>query len=1756
MAEYREQQSAVIDEPLDLIIDMASKVSLAMHHNSVPFLKKIVIRNNSEAAIENIELKLLTEPGFIKPKTWHLTALGPGQSQIISNQDFGLDPAMLDALTEAQPAKASFSVSTTGRDIIKEVPIELLARNQWGGAGYFPQLLCSFIQPNDGAIEKILRVASENLRASGHDDSLNGYTVGSKERVWQLASAIWNSIVSMNLSYALPPVSFEVSGQKIRLPKQIYENRLATCLDLTVLFAAALEHCGLHPLVVLVKDHAFPGLWLKEQSAHTVLIDDITMLRNRVKLGEILLFEATMATHKSPKPSLRQAMAKAAEHISEKEEDKFEFAIDVKVARSQGIRPLSDMVFERNTSADTDDAGAVDIAPLVEAAPDFADVIESATEAPLTPQTRLEHWQRKLLDLSLRNSLLNFRAVKRSIAFIAPDPGKLEDILAAGVEFKLMSSPALMQGSDPRDAELHQVKYNEDAAKTNALAALDRNEIHVPLKDTELDTRLTELYRTARTDMEEGGSNTLHLALGFLSWRQDKAEDKKLKAPLILIPVKLLRKSVKSGYKLVLHEDEPKFNPTLLEMLRKDFHLAIPEVEGELPKDHSGLDIKKIWQAVITAVKDIRGWELTEDVVLSTFSFSKFLMWKDLVERTEQLKLSPIVKHLIETPREPFMASDGEFPEDRSLDKDFAPENVFCPLPSDASQLRAVLAASSGKNFVLEGPPGTGKSQTIANMISHCLASGKTVLFVSEKIAALNVVHRRLKEQGLAEFCLELHSAKARKAEVLESLKRSWASNGKMSHVEWEKSCNRLKSLRNELNSFVTSLHKTYGNGLTAYSAIGIDVSNGDIPDIGLAWSQVNSHSQSDMDDMRQLAQRLGLNALETIAQGAEINFALLESAEWSTLWQERLVSNGRSIIPVAQEIDVAASQFCRSVGMDTPVLTLAIRNGLAELARVLPKAAGYDWRFVMSPSISRMAQRFGKGVAISKEHKDVQASLSTIYKPEALQLDLDALHQSWVESDTQWFLKKGLTQAKIRKKLRTVMSDPRAKPSFATDIPKLIELKRLTTEIDTYKDLTEATHGLWQGLQTDFPQLLAALSFNSELQPALAKVASDMDAVTRWRAAIERALGDGNPLLSSGATISNAATNLLSAATKYEAAEAAFLDAAGSNQQKLSALALDTPSKFSGYCEKMLTLQPRIRAWCAWQKVRQEASNVGLAPLVEALEQKKISPNDCERAFQTAYCRWWIKNIIDGNEALRCFVATEHEKKISDFRILDDKLSRLTTEYIRAKLHSDMPSQASVQRNSEWGILRHEMEKKKAHIPLRQLISRLPTAMTKLVPCLLMSPLSVAQYLPPDTSLFDVVIFDEASQIPVWDAIGAIARGKQCVIVGDPKQLPPTSFFDRKDSAAVDDEVIEVEDLESILDECLGASIPKQSLDWHYRSRHESLIAFSNHNYYDGRLVTFPSPVTDDRAVSLNYIPEAVYEKGGARTNKAEAKALVADIVAMLKSPVYQSGKTDYPTIGVVTLNSEQQKLIEDLLDDERRKSPEIEPFFAEELNEGIFVKNLESVQGDERDIIYFSVTYGPDVSKYVSMNFGPINKPGGKRRLNVAITRARQGLKVFSSIKAEHIDLSRSKAEGVRDLKWFLDFSDRGAQALGEVIKGVGGYHESPFEVAVAEALSRKGWQVHAQIGVSAFRIDLAVVDPDMPGRYLSGVECDGATYHRSATARDRDKLREQVLRGLGWEILRIWSTDWWVDPQTVLDKVDTKLRQLLEDRRKLAA
>ena len=427
-----------------------------------------------------------------------------------------------------------------------------------------------------------------------------------------------------------------------------------------------------------------------------------------------------------------------------------------------------------------------------------------------------------------------------------------------------------------------------------------------------------------------------------------------------------------------------------------------------------------------------------------------------------------------------------------------------------------------------------------------------------------------------------------------------------------------------------------------------------------------------------------------------------------------------------------------------------------------------------------------------------------------------------------------------------------------------------------------------------------------------------------------------------------------------------------------------------------------------------------------------------------------------------------------------------------------------------------------------------------------MMSPLSVAQYLPVDQALFDVVIFDEASQITVWDAVGSIARGKQVIVVGDPKQMPPSNFFNRAD----DDPDGDIEmggDLESILEQMLAASIPSRTLRLHYRSRHESLITFSNDRYYDNELVTFPSPQVSDPAVRLERPSNeaAFYARGGARTNQGEARAIVDEIV---RRTTNLDSRIPDRSIGVVTFNSEQQTLIENLLDHARREHPEMEAAFSAERSEPVFVKNLETVQGDERDVILFSVTYGPDRTGHVTMNFGPLNREGGERRLNVALTRARHELIVFSTLHPDAINLSRTRARAVADLRDFLVYAENGT--LSAPSQGYRGDFDSPFEKAVARALQSRRWTVHPQVGASAYRIDLGIVHPDAPGRYLAGIECDGATYHSSVFARERDKIRQEVLEDLGWKILRIWSTDWWTDKAGSLARLDGALREVLKE------
>jgi very-short-patch-repair endonuclease len=1720
------------------------KINLASHQNAVPVLREVVVMNETDSPLPNVDIKLTSEPPFIQTKVWHVDEIGPQQHYNLVGLDVVLEGPLLARLNEAETAQVSVAVTSNAEEVARiDLPVQLLARNQWGGISQMPEMVAAFVQPNETVVDRILKKAADLLREHGKDPALNGYQGGSKH-AWELISAIWSAVGTMGLDYALPPASFEHLGQKVRSPDQIGDSGLATCLDITLLFCAALEQCGLNPLIVFTHGHAFAGAWLRPEEFSTAVTDDVTALRKRIKLNELVLFETTLVTHR-PLPKFSFAAERGSQQIAEAVEHSFELAVDVRRARMQRIKPLASTIVPTISANDT---SAPTIETTWEDAPDLPDndgAIDDHSDA-IKPEGRLQRWQRKLLDLSLRNNLLSFRATKTAIKLNAADASALEDLLSEGKVIKLLPRPDLMDGSDPRNQSIHESRAQEDVRRQHANDALKRNEVFVDLGGDELESRLIELYRHARTTLQEGGSNTLYLAIGFLTWTRDDKDSKRYRAPLILVPVHLHRKSVRSGFSLTKHDDEPRFNPTLLEMLRQDFKLTISVAEGELPKDASGLDVAGIWQAVAHAIKQIRGWEVAEDVVLANFSFAKYLMWKDLIDRTDQLKQNAVVRHLIETPRERY-ASDTFFPSPRELDQLYAPEKTFCPLPADSSQLSAVMAAAKGKDFVLIGPPGTGKSQTISNLIAQCLAEQKRVLFVSEKMAALDVVYRRLRDVGLGEFCLELHSSKARKIDVLEQLGRAWQAKGGVDSEQWRSEAQRLKTTRDQLNTFVTQLHRKHCNGLSVFEAVGQVVAGGNIPRVGLAWPSPDAHDVERLSLLCELADKLDVNA-KAVDVSSTHSLAWVAHNDWSPRWQQSLMQAASDLIPRAEALIKAATALQKAIGLPDVTLNQSGRNGLAQLAAALPMAAGNDWRFVLRPDGRTLTEQLRNGLELISAHRAQKEQLSVAYRGEATSADLTQLQTAWAAANATWWPMRWLRCRKVRKTLAT-FAEISTKADVGADIECLLRMRELERDVAEADALQSKTDGLWVGLNSNKDNIQRALEFQQLLSGAIAVVAHDVDSLTAVKTALERLLGDGNALLEPSGSVAGVCNAYQQTLATFQAAADMLIGLVGLDSTTQLPDKLETPAELIAVCRLLPPLEPKLNAWCAWRRAGTEATTQGLSKLVTALESGTVTPGKARELFDVDYCRWWLNAVVDNDDVLRTFVSVEHEKRIADFKLLDDTFTTLTRDYLRAGLCALLPNQESVERNSEWGILRHEMQKKQRHLPLRELISRLPTAITKLTPCLLMSPLSIAQYLSAETAPFDVVVFDEASQIAVWDAIGAMARGRQVVMVGDPKQLPPTAFFSR---AETDDDDPDVEsDLESILDECLGANMPVLDLSWHYRSRHESLIAFSNHRYYGGKLVTFPSPVTADRAVSFNHVKDGVYEKGGARINKPEAKALVADILSQLLDPAFISQKY---TIGVVTFNAEQQKLVEDLLDEERRKHPSIEPFFAEDSLEPLFVKNLESVQGDERDVIYFSICYGPDITGAVSMNFGPMNRTGGGRRLNVAITRARQALRVFSSLNPDQIDLSRTQAEGVRDLKHFLEFAQRGPRALAAAVSGTLGNYESPFEEAVAAALISKGWQLHPQVGVSSFRIDLGVVDPDAPGRYLAGIECDGATYHRSATARDRDKLREQVLRGLGWEIVRIWSTDWWINSQDALNKVHEQLQLLLDQQRSI--
>lgn len=1578
---------------------------------------------------------------------------------------------------------------------------------------------------------------------------------------------------------------------------------------------------------------------------------------------------------------------------------------------------------------------------------------------------QLDRWQQDLVNLTKRNKLLFFKHAKTaSLEIVAPSMSQIEAGLSdPGWTFRIPPDPKEDITPRPRKAtELETTKRT-------------RNELLNSLKNLERTTSQTHL---------DTGLWVLYLGYGMLTWTEVDGGDP-VESPLLLQPAVLARPNSPTEFTLKASDDDAVVNPALAIKLANDFDISLPTIDDV--DGGPGAVLREVGRRI----GNRPGWRVDERVVLTTFTFHKEAMYRDLLTNRKEIAEHPLVQIAAIGSSAGADRFDFVPPTEDELETLLPPEDLVSILDADSTQRKCIVAAREGRSFVMDGPPGTGKSQTIANVIAELLHLGKSVLFVSEKAAALEVVANRLKNQRLGEFILELHSHKATRKELALELGRALELSPQASSKFTNTDRSQLVRIREQLNNYAIAVNQRREPlGRSLHQVIGRTLELQESPHAPVARVADASMTAEFLAHVVATAEQLG-RAWKPVSVGDDFLWRSLRDTAFSAGRQqeiERLIAECRDAVERIQEV---SSLFDTSLGLgwrstpadvdrlfrllslteahprrgELPVAWLTqtdlqsvialVNSRRQHVSRLLnlydtaQRLGGDSWRgtplgaartarnalkgldatsqpFTLSPDarVNSVSQVLDLWADVEKHVAELQSDAHTVASAFGISAaglsaarcselaELTGLMGSTTPPEPSWlspFAQAALTEAVTV--LTELVADYRrrrdALSSTFTDQILELDLAGLKARLAANKGLrrlggtyradkktlagcvltgkvtpavierlddavawrelrdrltsAESTHSQLLGsyyegpLATDLDRIERALSVaqravalcGTTIPPEVSKQvargatpsAEAQDAGERlrrnleiWRLQIEPRLsqfgvdGSGQSLALLVSLVSttrqdletlrrvvveaNAATGrdltVLDAVQLSEHAEeiheseqylesVALADAAllgpswagiasdfdvleadlewarrvvatagGPLDESAASYLITMPetaeslglqlgavtkswqaiadqfqspwrehlsADFVASLESGLALlddlgatTADIEVWTRHAIARQELTDAGLGDVVTFLEAQRVSGDQVAPAVERSMLENWVDAVMSADSRLKQLNPSDRADLVTKFQRLDRELvANAAAKVINACAERRPATALGVS-----GIIRREAQKRTRHKPIRVLLSETREVTLALKPCFMMSPLSVSQFLPPNFT-FDVVIFDEASQVKPSDAVNCIYRGHQLIVAGDPRQLPPSNFFEHMAEEGTDDYDDEApEDFESVLDVFLGSGIPSLPLQWHYRSQHESLITYSNYRFYDGRLHTFPGAVEQAQDVGVEMFKVAgVYRRGASRDNPVEAQKVVERVL-------YHRRNHPQLTLGVVAFSSAQESAIVAEFERQQPTAPEIgELLGGEDRLNGFFVKNLENVQGDERDIIIFSIGYGPDENGKFTEQMGPLGKSGGERRLNVAITRARRRIEVVASIAAGNFP-GTSSAAGIRHLQRYLDYAERGVPALALDVVQADADVESVFEEQVLRVIQRLGFDAQPQVGVAGYRIDLGVRHPARPGEFVLGVECDGAAYHSSRVARDRDRLRQEVLEGLDWRLYRIWGPSWFRDPR----------------------
>jgi very-short-patch-repair endonuclease len=1302
---------------------------------------------------------------------------------------------------------------------------------------------------------------------------------------------------------------------------------------------------------------------------------------------------------------------------------------------------------------------------------------------------RIDRWRRNLVDTSLRNRLLDVKESRLGcLRLTSPSP---RDIYGVVVEQK----------------DTFEVEIGRNGSATCAPMGAPR-----PLMaEKGRGDRSLMLMRTkAREALREQGVNILFLTMGILEWSSESTQGQVIRSPLVLVPVELSRSGPLDPY-VLKSAGAVSANPTLGHKLRSELALTLPPLpEGAVDLEAYLGQVRRTFQRL--------GWTVEDTAYLGLFKFPKMCMFDELGQHREMVAGHPVIRALSGEPTpvngaEPRTTVEG---------------GEFQVLDADYSQREAVALALSGASFVLQGPPGTGKSQTITNIIAEAISRGRTVLFVSEKMAALEVVKKRLDARGMGDYCLEMHSYDTPRQEVVGELSRCLSAPPAAEPTPPERE--DLIRAQGCLDDYVNALHRPRdGLGISYHQLLSELIALRPAADLPITFPNLERTGWKDLEPLRSLVrdvERFG----PLLADGSAHPWSDCLVDSWKLTAQTEVVHRLSAMKLATGRLVEALTRFCGDLQLDIPRSLQEVEDLITHLRTV--NLTAYPEEGWLAHDPTPLLELLNDAQAAYLGLGERMAWLRQLYREDVLALDLHLMNRRF-QNEYQSAIGR-LVHFHYQRDMGTLRSLYRGerKLRFETAREDVEEIVKISDQVTALHALeTECGERLgkrFQGESTDWDKTRTDIKWTVEyyrkygtpVSPGIVRLlCSGPEVLIGFKTKVD---GLQEVAMATGAAVSEVAGSfdlrrLTAGRTIAEVPFDALLDWVQDHMDSLSS----------------------FQEWTEAHRARKEAVENGLGDMLMLSSQGSLPTSGLWDSVRKRFLTLWHDLLLSQDRRLRDFDREAHERTVDRFVELDRRYVQRAASRARSVLEQrrkEVYENSSPENGSGLWVLRHEVSRKRNGRPVRELFSQAAVPILCLKPCLLMSPLSVSTFLDPTKVTFDLVIFDEASQVRPEDAIGSIMRARQVIVVGDSKQLPPTDFF-----REVNDEDEDVPDLESILDEC-SSSMPQRMLLWHYRSRQESLIAFSNRRFYGGRLVTFPSAAVDREGLGVSFVqvPEGRYDRARTRKNLREAEVVAKLAIDHLTDHTNES-------LGVVAFSEAQQLAIIEELERCVAKRPALAPLLSEEGEDGFFVKNLENVQGDERDVMIFSVGYGRDENGRMSQNFGPLNKAGGERRLNVAITRAKMRAIIVASIGAD--DVIATGSQGTRLLNDYLAYAASGGSREVLQVNPVQKYDlDLPLEDDVHRALVAEGMKVRRQVGCSGYRIDLAVEDPQRPGTFLLGIECDGSSYRSGKTARDRDRIRWNVLRGLGWSMHRIWSRDWIIDRGSEVEKVKVALAKAL--------